>query len=145
MPAIDISLLIYASRDDVQEHARYRPWFDALLASGETIHLPDVVAAGFVRIATNAKIYKVPYTAAEALAVIDDLRSRRNCRWLTPGDAHWTIFSGLCRMARASGPRISDTWLAAMAIERNIELFSADSDFAHFPGLRWRHPLKALP
>ena len=31
--------------------------------------------------------------------------------------------------------------LAAVALEHNGELCSTDSDFARFPGLKWRNPL----
>jgi len=31
---------------------------------------------------------------------------------------------------------------AALAIEHGCELVTADGDFARFPGLRWRHPLR---
>jgi hypothetical protein len=33
------------------------------------------------------------------------------------------------------------THLAALAIEHNCELHTTDTDFARFPGLRWRDPL----
>jgi len=36
--------------------------------------------------------------------------------------------------------RATDAYLAALAIETGAELFSADRDFARFPGLRWRRP-----
>lgn len=32
--------------------------------------------------------------------------------------------------------------LAALAYEHGCELMSTDADFARFPGLRWRNPLK---
>jgi hypothetical protein len=36
-----------------------------------------------------------------------------------------------------------DAHLAALAIEHGLELFSTDSDFARFEGLRWKNPLRA--
>jgi predicted nucleic acid-binding protein len=35
----------------------------------------------------------------------------------------------------------TDAHLAAIAIEHQYELHSNDTDFARFPGLRWRNPL----
>jgi len=39
------------------------------------------------------------------------------------------------------GDLTTDAHLAALAIEHQCELHSKDSDFARFPGLRWRNPL----
>jgi predicted nucleic acid-binding protein len=39
------------------------------------------------------------------------------------------------------GNLTSDGHLAALAIEHGAELYSCDSDFARFPGLKWRNPL----
>jgi hypothetical protein len=36
----------------------------------------------------------------------------------------------------------TDAQLAACAIEQDAELFSNDTDFGRFPGLRWVDPLK---
>lgn len=35
----------------------------------------------------------------------------------------------------------TDAHLAALAIEHQCELYSTDSDFNRFPGLRWTNPL----
>jgi uncharacterized protein len=35
------------------------------------------------------------------------------------------------------GPRVSDGWFAALAIEHGCTFVTFDRDFACFPGLRW--------
>ena len=40
------------------------------------------------------------------------------------------------------GNLTSDAHLAALAIEYGAELCSSDADFARFPGLKWRDPLR---
>ena len=40
------------------------------------------------------------------------------------------------------GDRHADAHLAALAIEYQAELVSADTDFARFPRLRWFNPLQ---
>jgi predicted nucleic acid-binding protein len=42
---------------------------------------------------------------------------------------------------RASGPLVSDAQIAALTIEYGGVLYTADRDFARFPGLRWKNPL----
>jgi len=42
---------------------------------------------------------------------------------------------------RASGPLVSHAQIAALTIEYGGVLYTADRDFARFPGLRWKNPL----
>jgi uncharacterized protein len=39
------------------------------------------------------------------------------------------------------GNVIPDATLAALALENGVAVFSADTDFARFKGLRWHNPL----
>jgi predicted nucleic acid-binding protein len=39
------------------------------------------------------------------------------------------------------GNLTTDVQLAAFAFEYDADMFSNDTDFARFPGLRWRNPL----
>ena len=43
--------------------------------------------------------------------------------------------------ASVAGNLVTDAHIAALAIEHQAEVHSNDSDFARFPGLRWRNPL----
>jgi len=43
---------------------------------------------------------------------------------------------------RASGPLVSDAELVALTVEYGGVLYTADRDFARFPGLTWRNPLE---
>jgi predicted nucleic acid-binding protein len=58
---------------------------------------------------------------------------------IAPGRGHWDIFVSLC--GGIQGALVTDAYLAALAVEHGCELITTDSDFARFPGLRWRHPL----
>ena len=42
---------------------------------------------------------------------------------------------------QASGNLVSDAEIAALTIEYGGVLYTADRDFARFPGLRWVNPL----
>jgi predicted nucleic acid-binding protein len=57
-----------------------------------------------------------------------------------PGERHWDIFKRLCIDADIKGPRVTDAWYAALAIEHGCSLISFDSDYARFPDLDWRLP-----
>lgn len=60
-----------------------------------------------------------------------------------PGRGHWQQLRLLLEAAGTAGNLTSDAHLAALAIEHDCLLCSADNDFRRFPGLRFRNPLSA--
>jgi predicted nucleic acid-binding protein len=50
------------------------------------------------------------------------------------------IFKRLCIDSETRGPRVTDAWYAALAIEWGCEWITLDRDYARFPSLRWRVP-----
>jgi len=53
------------------------------------------------------------------------------------------VLAEVCRRAGATADRVPDAYLAAMALDLDAELVTADRGFACYEGLRWRHPLDA--
>lgn len=141
MKLIDANVLIYASHSEAADHRRYFEWLKNHYQSGEALAQCELIAAAFLRITTHSTLWHAPFSIDEALRAYDDIRTRGQCRWLTPGEKHWSIFAKLCKVTRAHSKLVNDAWLAALALEHGCELISADSDFSKFPGLRWRHPL----
>ena len=137
----DVNVLIYAHREDAPEHERYAAWLQTLTTSDEPFALSDVVLSGFLRIVTNQRIFNPATPMDTALAFCQRLVDWPRASLLTPSRRHWELFTGLCRDIK--GPLVTDAYIAALAIEHGCELVTTDSDFARFPGLRWRHPLAA--
>jgi toxin-antitoxin system PIN domain toxin len=92
---------------------------------------------------THPRIFSVPSPLSRALGFVDGVRQSVAFLSIEPGPRHWTIFRRLCEEAGAKGNVIADAYLAAVAIESGGEWVTTDSDYARFPGLRVRHPLKA--
>jgi predicted nucleic acid-binding protein len=61
---------------------------------------------------------------------------------VAPGERHWELFERMCGEGSARGNLVSDAYLAALVVDSGSELVTTDRDFARFPGLRWRHPLR---
>ena len=59
-----------------------------------------------------------------------------------PTENHWEIFQQVLRGGTATANLVSDAHLAALAIEHNCVLYSADRDFARFRGLKWKNPIE---
>jgi toxin-antitoxin system PIN domain toxin len=141
MLLVDINVMIYAHRADVDRHEEYREWMQALVDGPEPYAVTDSAVAGLVRIVTNPRIYKRPATIDEALAYAGQLRNQPHAQVIGPGPRFWGLFSDLCRKVEAFGDLMPNAYLAALAIEHGCEVVTADKDFRRFPGLRWRHPL----
>lgn len=135
----DVNVLIYAHREDAPEHDRYAPWLMALTAAEEPFAIAETVLASFLRSVTNPRIFDPPTPMESAVAFCQRLVDWPRAVMIAPSRQHWDIFVGLC--SGIQGPLVADACLAALAIEHGCELITTDSDFARFPGLRWRHPL----
>lgn len=48
----------------------------------------------------------------------------------------------LCIETDTRGPRVTDAWYAALAIEWGCEWITFDRDYARFPGLKWQVPAR---
>ena len=68
----------------------------------------------------------------EAFGFCDNLRSQPHCQIVEPGERHWDIFRRLCVGTDTRGSRITDAWLAALAIEWGCEWITLDRDYARF-------------
>ncbi len=66
------------------------------------------------------------------------LRGRPQRIGVAPGSRHWEVFTDLCRAIGATGKDIPDAYLAAMAIESDCTLVTADRTFSRFLRLRVR-------
>jgi len=139
----DVSVLLYAHRtDSITSHAQYAAWLTKLATGPEPFALSVLVLSGFVRIATNNRVFDPPSTIDAAFRFIAQLVERPNARVVGPGPDHLVIFERLCRDAGASEKLVADAQHAAVAIEHGCTMVSTDSDFDRFPGLRWQHPLR---
>lgn len=137
----DVNVLIYAHREDAPEHDRYADWLRGLTEAQEPFAVSENVLASVIRIVTNPKIFDPPSPMEAATTFCQRLLDWPRAVMIVPSRRHWDIFTALC--ANIHGPLVTDAYLAALAIEHGCELITTDSDFARFPGLRWRHPFSA--
>jgi uncharacterized protein len=139
---IDVNVLVHAFHAGSPDHAAYREWLTATIATDVPFAVSELVLSGFVRVVTHPRVFDPPVPVAEALAFAEALRTQPNAVVVAPGVRHWEIFERLCLGARAKGNLVPDAYLAALALESGCEWITADRDFSRFPGLRWRHPLQ---
>lgn len=140
----DVNVLIDAFRQDSAQHGVCRPWLVNVLSGDARFGLSPLTLAAVVRITTGPG-YANASTTEEALRFCDYLLDQLHCQLVEPGSRHWEIFKRLCIETNTRGPRVTDAWFAALAIEWGCEWITMDRDYARFPGLKWSIPAAPAP
>jgi uncharacterized protein len=84
-----------------------------------------------------------PFTSNEATRVVESWFAAPVVEPVEPGPRYWTVLRELILKHDVRGPLVSDAHLAALVIEHDATLYTADSDFRRFAGLRVINPLRA--
>jgi uncharacterized protein len=138
----DVNLLLYAHIAGFPQHHAARTWWLGALDGDVPVGLAAPAIFGFLRIGTNPKIFDVPLSVGSASAVIHSWLRFPNVTWLTAGPEHLATALRLLQEAGTGGNLTTDAQLAAYAMEYQATLYSNDTDFGRFEGLRWVNPLK---
>lgn len=138
----DINILVYAHDESSKDHAAARQWWEDQLNGSHLISLSWVVVLGFIRLLTNPRIFNNPYAPQEILVVVGSWMDQPHVRMVHPPHTHFQCLAGLIEHIGTAGNLTTDAHLAAIAIERGLELQTTDADFTRFPGLKWKNPLQ---
>jgi toxin-antitoxin system PIN domain toxin len=136
----DVNVLVYAFRADDPHHAPSKRWLDSVVRSEARFGISRLALSAVVRITTNPRAFPAAASPSLAFAFCDNLLGQPHCEIVEPGERHWRIFRDLCERTGTRGPRVTDAWFAALAIEHGCTFVTFDRDHARFPGLDWREP-----
>ena len=137
----DLNLLVYAHSTGAPLHEPARRWWEERVNRSERVGVPWIVAAGFVRLLTHPSVLSTPATPTNAVDLMAEWFRSPSVVPLNPGTQHLAIFRNMLATTGVAANLVTDAHIAALAIEHQAEVHSNDSDFARFPGLRWRNPL----
>jgi toxin-antitoxin system PIN domain toxin len=138
----DVNILVYAHNSRAREHTQAREWWEETLAAPRPVGMPWVTMLGFIRTMAHRQILENPMHVKDAIRRVRAWLDHPHVQILTPGEHHAEILFELLVHLGTAGNLTSDAHLAALAIEYQAELVSADADFARFPRLRWFNPLQ---
>jgi len=141
MRIVDLNVLLYAVNADAAQHSILREWWEKAVNDEEIVGLAWVVLLGFLRLATNPRVFPRPLAPDAAAAKLDAWLALENVRVVREKDNHWQTLKSLLGGAGTAGNLTTDAHLAALAQCHDAVLVSCDTDFSRFKGLRWENPL----
>ena len=137
----DLNLLIYAYNEGARLHDPAKRWWEDLLNGAETVGVPWVVSTGFIRLMTNPRVLVRPVTPVQAVNYVREWFMLPHVTPINPGMEHLTYLQKNLATVGVGGDLVTDSHVAALAMEHQAEVHTHDTDFRCFPGLRWRNPL----
>ena len=143
MILVDANVLIYGIDRDSPSHLPARRWLEDAFSGSEPIGLAWIVLLAFLRLVTRDGILRRPLDEAAALAYVDEWIELPVSRIVMPTNAHWGVLRALLVHAGTAGNLTNDAHLAALALEHNAKICSADHDFLRFAGIQLINPLTA--
>jgi toxin-antitoxin system PIN domain toxin len=137
----DINLLIYAHNQADPQHTIAKDWWESGINGSEPIGLPWIVMGGFIRLMTHPRVLENPMPITDATACVRRWLDQASVIVLEPGKNFPIIFFNFLENLGSAGNLTTDAHIAALAVEKQAEVHSCDTDFARFDGLRWINPI----
>jgi toxin-antitoxin system PIN domain toxin len=139
---VDANLLLYAADRRSPFHEPAAKWLESVLNGDRRVGLPWQSLGAFLRISTHPRVSDQPLTMEQAWQVVEEWLDLDITWTPSPTDRHAAVLGPLLRGRPIGGRLVSDALLAALALEHGLAVYSADSDFARFPEVRWVDPLR---
>ena len=136
----DVNVLVHAHNADSSVHEAARRWWDDCLAGPQGIGLAWAALLGFVRITTNRRIVARPLAVRDVMVRMQDWLELPHVHIAQPSETHFVRLRALLERLGTAANLTTDAHLAVLAMERGYVLYSTDTDFGRFAGLRWVNP-----
>lgn len=141
MKIVDLNVLLYAVNESSVHHRPAVSCWESLINGDETVALPWVVLSGFLRVATNPRVFPHPLDVERACTMVDEWLALEIVFIPTEKPAHWVALRALLVAAGTAANLTTDAHIAAIAITHDATVVSFDRDFRRFDGLRVKNPL----
>ena len=147
MIAVDTNLLVYAHRRETRHHEGALGLVRALAEGRDRWAIPWSCLYEFFSVVTNPRIWKEAASSPDqAWRQIDAWTASPSVSLLTETEDFLAVLERFVRRPRVRGAVVHDARVAALCVAHGvIELLTADRDFALFPELSRRDPLRTAP
>jgi len=128
---------VYARREELPQHPVALELLRGLVEGAAPWALPWPCVYEFVRVVTHPRVFDPPSGLDVVIEDLERLVACPSLRLLGEGPAHHGHMARTLRAGKASGNLAHDAHIAALLVEHGVtELWTADRDFARFPGIR---------
>ncbi|MFW5742838.1 MAG: TA system VapC family ribonuclease toxin [Spirochaetota bacterium] len=134
----DVNIWVYAFRADSPHHEQAYGIIAGALERGSAYLLYPFVAASFLRLVTNTRIFREPSEPAEAWRFADHLETANGAHALPFDRQAHALFRHLGLTTNAAGNAVPDAMIAAAAMRYDAELVTGDEGFRQYAGLKLR-------
>lgn len=129
---LDVNVLIYAYIAQTPAQQLCKTWLEASLQSPNmTLWLPTATRLGFVRLLGSGIITQQPVPFALLHDFLDTL-AQHGAKEATPGANHATFWRVTTGLIQPKGNDVTDSYMAATAMELNAYLVTCDTGFGRF-------------
>jgi toxin-antitoxin system PIN domain toxin len=142
MILVDANILLYSEDELSAQHEAARGWWDEQLSGSSPVCLCWTVLGAFIRIASSARVFENPLTVTQCINRVQSWLDQPCVRLIQPTERHWPVFQKMLADGQAVGNLVTDAHLAALAVQHGCVMMSTDADFARFPLVKWKNPLK---
>ena len=132
----DVNLWVYAFRADSPRHVTSRDLLTQTMDRQEPYLFSPMVAASFLRLVTNPRVFRQPSDLDESCEFIDAVQAAPGAHMVDIDGMTWGIFKHLGLVNRSVANAIPDAMLAALAIRHDAMFVTADAGFKAYQGLR---------
>jgi toxin-antitoxin system PIN domain toxin len=132
----DLNVLLAASRTDHPQHTAALRWLEHAIdacATGGSIEVLPMVAAGFLRLATNPKVFPSPTPIGAAIEFIDSLLAVPGVEMPDLG-REWPTLREFATAHNLSANDLTDAWIAAAVRTIGSHLVTFDRGFMRLLG-----------
>jgi uncharacterized protein len=136
----DVNILVEAVLPNAPRQREVQRWLIDRLVGKEPFGVYEPVLASVIRVVTLPPFGATPRSLDYTIQFAEGIRRAPSARPAIPTANHWHVFRRLLEEQAVVGKRVSDAYLAALAIDLDATFYSFDKGFANFPGLKWRLP-----
>lgn len=95
---------------------------------------------GFIRVTTNRRVVARPLAVRDVMGRLQSWLDLPHVHVAHPSETHFGRLRSELERLGTTANLTTDAHLAVLAMERGYVLYTTDTDFARFRGLRWVNP-----
>ena len=141
MIAVDTNILVYARRQESQNHSTTALALRRLAEGSANWGIPWPCVHEFLSVVTNPKIFKPPTPPAAAIEQVEIWMESPSLHLLHEAGGYWKELRRTFLDGKLSGAQVHEARIHSICLVNGVhELWSADRDFSRMRGLQIVNP-----